>query len=647
MENENHLYVYAGKILRINLNNKEIWTEPTSKYAKEWLGSSGLAIKILYDELRSWVSPYDPANRIVVGAGPLIGTPAPGANKLNISTLGPMMNGWSSSCADSYLGGELKCAGYDSIVIEGKAHQPVYVWIHDDIVEIKDASRLWGKTTWETLETIRDELGDPTLHVMSIGPAGENLVRGACVVQDKGRANGRSGIGAVMGSKNLKAIVAKGKGGIRVADPERFMKAVRSSRAMFEGLPSTDFFHNWGTLGIMQRKQEVSGLTYKNFQEMALPDEVAEVVDPKKAIERYQVAPVSFPGCAFGGCGRTLYITEGPYAGLMTEASQWEAVQTLQGRLAVAEPTFHFKANALCNQLGVGLDEVGGPIGWAMECYQRGIIDEKDTDGLSLKWGDAGVILELIRKIAYKEGFGDILSEGCARATDIVGRDSGYYAMHIKNVDLYEPCRGALAWALGTTTSTRGGGHTTGAPLVEQLSEAIIDVEKAKEIYGVDNPNKPTEYKGKAKMVLHSEALQRIDNCFGVCLYNTSYFDPRLPDLPELAELYSAATGWETSVEDLRRMAMKQLNLEKALNLRFTNFDRKDDMPVPRELDEPIVSGGFDGWKMDVDKYNKMLDEYYDLHGWDRKTSFPRRQTLVDLGLDSVADDLEKIGKLR
>jgi aldehyde:ferredoxin oxidoreductase len=647
MANKDNIYSYAGKILRVDLSNGEISTELTSKYAKEWLGGPGIAIKILYDELRPWMTPYDPANRIVFGAGPLIGTPAPGANKLNISTLGPMMNGWSSSCADSHLGGQLKNAGYDLVVIEGKAHFPVYLWIHDGRVDIRDASRLWGKTTWETLELIRDELNDPTLHAASIGPAGENIVRGACVIQDKGRANGRSGIGAVMGSKNLKAIVAKGKGGIRVADPERFMKAVNSCRAMFEGLMSTDFFHKWGTLGIMARKQQVSGLTYKNFQELALPDNVAKVVDPKVAIEKYQVATLSFPGCAFGGCGRILYITEGPYAGLRTEGSQWEAVQTIQGRLAVAEPTFHFKANALCNQLGIGLDEVGGPIGWAMECYQRGIIDKKDTDGLALEWGDSGVILELIRKIAYREGFGNILSEGCARAADIVGRDSGYYAMHIKNVDLYEPCRGALAWALGTTTSTRGGGHTTGAPLIESVSEALINVEKAKLIYGVDNPNKPLEYEGKVKMVAHAEMIQRVNNCLGVCHYNTSYWDPCLPDLPEMAELYSAATGWETSVEDLRRMAMKQLNLEKAFNLRFTNFDRKDDIPAPRELNEPIVSGGNAGWKMDVDKYNKMLDDYYELHGWDKKTSFPKRKTLVDLGLEYVANDLEKIGKLR
>ena len=642
---ENDLYAYAGKILRLNLSNGEISTEPTSNYAKEWLGSSGIAVKILYDELRPWVTPYDPANRLIISAGTLVGTTAPGANKMNISTLGPMIGGWASSCSDTYLGGQLKRAGYDSIVIQGKAHSPVYLWIDNDVVEIRDGSHLWGKTTWDTLGTIHETLADASLHVLSIGPGGENLVRGACVIQDKSRAFGRGGMGAVMGSKNLKAVVVRGSGAIRVADRERFMAAAARCREMFKGLPTTDNFHKYGTLGIMDGKQAVCGIAYKNFQDCHLPDEMASSIDPRQSIEKYQVAKQSYPGCAFGGCSRIMHITEGPYTGLVTESNQWEVVSTIQGRLAVEEPTFMYQANTLCNQYGLDVDAAGAPIGWAMECYEKGIIDEKDTDGLDLHWGNAEVALELIKKIAYREGFGNILAEGCARAADIIGRDSAYYAIHIKGLDLYEPCRGAMAWSLGATTSTRGGGHTTGGPVIETMGN--LDVEKAKEVYGVDNPHIAEEYDGKAKMVTFGESLQRANNCLGVCHWNTSYFDPNLPSLPELAELYSAATGWETSVDDLKRMTMRQVNLEKALNLRFTDFERKDDLPTKRDLEEPIKTGNLAGWKMDEAKYNKMLDEYYDLHGWDRETSFPKKQALIDLDLEYVADDLEKIGKLR
>jgi aldehyde:ferredoxin oxidoreductase len=555
-----------------------------------------------------------------------------------------MTGGWASGCSDSYLGGQLRYAGYDLVVIEGKAHSPVYLWICDDSVEIRDASHLWGKTTWESLEMIREELGDPTLHTLSIGPAGENLVRGACVLQDRGRAFGRCGTGSVMGSKNLKLVAAKGTGSVKAADPDRFMKAAAKCREMLKKAKSYERLQQYGTLSIFQKKQEICNISYKNFQECRIPDDMAAFMHPLKTCDKYRKAQSSFPGCGVGGCGRVMCITEGPYAGLKADCCQFETLSTLQARLAVWEPTFMIKANALCNELGLDVDMVGGVIGWAMECYQRGIIDERDTGGLRLEWGDAATALDLIRMIAYREGLGHILAEGCARASDLIGRDSDYYCLHIKGQDLYENCRGLNGWALGTVTSTRGGGHTTGAVACEQAPS--LNVEKAKEIYGVENPHRPQEYAGKAKMVYYIEVLNRINNSLGVCCFNTTYIDVEMPGLPELAELYSAATGWETHPEDFKRLAMRQLNLEKAFNLRHTSFDRKDDMPTPRDLNEPIPTGDLAGWKIDEEKWNQMLDEYYDLHGWDRDTSFPTRRTLADLGLEEVADDLEKIGKL-
>ena len=641
MAGNEELYSCAGLTLRINLSNGEIKKEPTGHYAKEWVGSTGIAIKILYDELKSWVTPYDPANKIVFGTGVLLGTTAPGACKMSVSTLGPRTGGWASGCCDSYVGGELKCAGYDTIVIEGRARKPVYLWIQDDTIEIRDAGHLWGKNTWETLEIIRKELNDPKLHILSIGPAGENLVRGACIVQDKARAFGRCGSGAVMGSKNLKAIVARGTKAIKVAEPERFMAVVRKVREMFKTSPGVEEFRQYGTLKLLEKKNAMCGVNYKNFQEVHFPDTMAQTIEPKRSIDKYRVGKQNFPGCPIG-CGNHLHITDGPYAGLVTEANQWEVVPTLQGRLGIQEPTFMFKVNAVCNQLGLDIDAAGGAIGWAMECYQRGIIDEKDTGGLRLAWGDADQSLELVRKIAYREGFGDLLAEGAAKAADLLGRKSGYYAMHLKGQDLYESCRGNLAWSLGTTTSTRGGGHTTGA--IETLPG--VNVEKMRAIYGVDNPDKVWEYEGKAKMTAYMEVVHRINNCLGVCHFNTIWGNLDLIDLPQLAELYSTATGWPTSVDDLKKLAERQLNLEKAFNLRFTNFDRKDDLPTPRDLAEAIPTGPATGWKFDLQKYNGMLDEYYELHGWDKKTSFPTRKTLVGLGLEHVADDLEAIGKL-
>ena len=643
MNEHDRLYGYGGQILRINLSSGKIWSEPTSRYAKEWIGASGIAAKILYDELRPWVTPYDPHNRLIFGAGALLGTTAPGACKLNASTLGPMTGGWATSCSDSYVGGQLRYAGYDSIVFEGKAHRPVFLWIHDDHVELRDATHLWGKTTWETLDMIREELGDKTLHTVSIGPAGENLVRGASITQDTNRSFGRCGIGAVMGSKNLKAFVAKGSKSIRVAHPRRFMETASAARKKFDQSGIRETFRKYGTVFCLHRKQEICGLSYKNFQECSLPEGMVEAINPMTSIDKYQVSRQSFPGCVLG-CGRHLHITDGPYAGLKTEACQHEVVGTLQTRLAIWEPTFMFKVNALCNQYGIDVDMAGGAIGWAMECYQRGILDEKDTGGLKLEWGDAEVALELIRMIAYREGIGDLLAEGCAKAAEILGRDSGYYAMHLKGQDLYEPCRGSNGWLLGAATSTRGGGHTSGAIVLETTPG--LDPEKGKAVYGVDNLDKPLEYDGKAQAVYYMEAVSRMANCMGICLYSTTCLDVNQTDLLQMAALYSAATGWETSVEDLKRAAMKQLSLEKSINLRFTDFDRKDDMPTPRDLKEPIPTGNLAGWQLDEARYNKMLDEYYDLHGWNKQNSFPCRKALEVLDLGYVADDLEKIGKL-
>jgi aldehyde:ferredoxin oxidoreductase len=627
---------YAGKILIVNLSNGEILTEPTIRYAVDWLGSSGIAIKILYDGLQSWVTPYEPANKMIFGSGVLQGTTAPGACKMTVSTLGPMTGGWATGASDSHLGGQLKCAGYDAVVVSGKAHSPVYLWIDDDRVQIRAAAHLWGATTSETQAKIREELGDARLHAVTIGPAGENLVRGACMVQDKGRAFGRCGSGAVMGSKNLKALVARGSGGVRVHDPDRFLRVVERLRARVKSAKFTATMQEYGTLGVLEAKQACCGISYKNFQETCLPEEMAEAIDPRKTLDRYRVGRSCFPGCPIG-CGQVVHFDDGRFAGLTT-SNQWEAVSSLQGKLAVTEPQFMFKANAYANELGLDVDACGGAIGWAMECFQRGILTEEDTGGLVLEWGDVETILELMRRIAYREGFGDILAEGCKRAADIIGRGSSRYCLHIKGQDLYETCRGAMGWALGTTVSTRGGGHTTSAPGVE--TTGALDVEKATKIFGLDpGAFDPLGYDGKPQMVIYTEVLHRVANCLGICHFNTAWSDLDLMNLHDMADLLSAATGGEASVDSLTATAMRQLNLERAFNFRHTDF-------APRDLNEPIPTGKLAGWGIDSTKWNKMLDEYYELHGWDVETGYPRRETLERYGLAYVADDLERIGKL-
>lgn len=637
------MFGFTGKTLRINLTSKEISVEDNSHYYRDFLTSSGYAAKIIYDELRDWVTPFDPANKVIFSAGALIGTLAPGACKANMSTIGPMTGGWATGSSDSYVGMELKHAGYDAVIIEGRSRLPCYLFITDEKVEIRDALAIWGKTTWETLDAIREELNDPKLHVISIGPAGENLVRGASAIQDRSRGFGRCGTGAVLGSKNIKAIVCKGKKPIKIADPERFYKIVTACRKRIVEHPEYKKFRKYATLGIFDHKQEMGAIPYKNSQESIFPEDTEVSMDPKLVIDKYTVATQNFPGCPIG-CGRHITLTDGPYEGLTAEFNHWESFGTIVGRCAVAEPTFMVKVTAVCNQLGVDFNLAGNAIAWAMECFQRGILTEKDTDGMALEWGDEEVILELIRKIAYREGFGNILAEGNKRAADLIGRGSSYYAMHLKGQDVYESLRGSNAWALGAIVSTRGGGHTTGTCGYEQAIN--VDKEKAFEVIGVKNIDDPLSYEGKAEVTYYFEVLHRMNNSTGICHQNTVYNKLEFIEVADIAEMLSAATGFEMSRDDLEDIAMRQLNVEKAINARFTNFSRKDDLPTERDQKEPLSKGKMDGWKLDMNKYNQMLDRYYELHGWDKNSSYPTRKTLERYGLGYVADELEQRNKL-
>ena len=637
------LCAYAGTILRMDLATSRTSLEPTERYARSWLGGSGLAQWMLYNEVKPGVDSLGPANKLIIGTGPLNGTLAPGASRVTADAKGPLTGGVGSSNSDGHFSAELKFAGYDSLVFEGRAEKPVYFWLHDSHVELKDASHLWGKTTWETDDLIREELRDERVQVMCIGPAGEHLARGACIIVNKGRACGRCGLGAVMGSKNLKAIAVRGTGGVKIADPKRFMKAAEQARKAFEG-ESESVRTRYGTPFMTRNKQEMSGIPYKNFQYLDLPGDAFARLNNAIEIwqQQYRTRIVGYPACP-RPCDRYFRINRGSYAGLECLGVQFEALADFAGKLAVDDPDFIIEVNAYCNQLGLDIDSAAGAIGWAMECYEKGILSERDTDGLSLHWGDTNVIMELTRKIASREGFGNILAEGCARAARLLGRESEYFALHVKGQDLYEVIRSAIGWGLGVCVATRGGGHTTGAPAMETSAKVSPDV--AEKIYGVRSLTDPLASEGKAKLVGYFETLHRVNNALGVCHSITHWSSPSYPGLPELAELYSAATGWETTEEDLKRLATRMLHVEKAFNILHAGFSRKDDYPPRRCLEEPIPRGAAAGFALTEGMWDRLLDEYYEMHGWDVRTGVPARATLEALGLRSIAEDLDRAAR--
>jgi aldehyde:ferredoxin oxidoreductase len=637
------IHSYAGKILRVDLSTGIIATEPTINYAKEWLGSSGIGVWILYNEVKPRISVYSPANRLIFGAGALVGTLAPGASRVSVDSKNAKTSGIGTSNSDSHFAPELKFAGYDNVVIQGKARAPVYLWIKDDQVEIRDATHLWGKTTWETVDSIRNELNDQDIQMVSIGPAGENIAPAACVIQGKGRAMGRCGTGSVMGSKNLKAIAVRGSGSITIADPARFIKAVDRAREFFTQCPVSQNFMELGTPGLVTPLQDTCGFPYKNCQEFMLPEESFNKLQKDIVQRKYMVRNLGFMSCP-SPCAHSYAIDDGPYAGFKTEGFQFEALADFAARLAVDDISFVIRANSYANQLGLDIDNSSIPIAWAMECYQRGILKKDDLDGLELEWGNTEAILEMMRKIAWREGVGNILAEGCAHASEVFGRGSEYYALNIKGQDLFEICRGDIGWALGVCTATRGGTHTTGAPFCEKSFAYNKDL--AKQVYEIPASVDVIDYDGKTNLVSFYEKLTRIDNCMGICLMTSATENPLLPSFPEIAELYSAATGWETTVDDMKRIGTRILNVEKAFNLLHTNFDRKDDYPNRRDLEEEIPAGSRSGWKYDRQKWENLLDEYYEMHNWNKTTSYPTRACLEELDLKQVADELEKHSKL-
>ena len=462
---------------------ERVWNPPSNMPGNGW--GPGIAIKILYDELRPWVTPYDPANKIIFGAGTLHGNNGPRGLQEQHQHPRAGDRRMGKRLQRQLRGGQLKYAGYDSVIIEGRAHTPVYLWIRDDRVELRDAPRLWGKTTWETLDGNPEGTGRRTLHTVSIGPAGENLVRGACVIQD-GEGLRPVRHGAVMGSKNLKAIVAKGTGAIRVAHPQTLHGDGRQDPKDVREAQERGAMRKYGTLRGLAGKQKICGVKLQEFQDASCRKRWCTPWIPARRSK-----DTRSPARASGMRHRVRPAPAdhgGPYAGLETECGQMEVLTTCKPA-GHREPTFMFKANALCNQMGLDVDAAGGPIGWAMECYQRGILDEKDTDGLKLNGGTRGSLSNSSGRSAGGKGSATSSPKAAARAADLVGRDSAYYAMHIKGQDLYEPLRGALGWCLGTTTSTRGGGHTTGRRSMDASGRSRKMKEKVQAIFGVDNPS--------------------------------------------------------------------------------------------------------------------------------------------------------------
>jgi len=630
-------YGWTGKLLRVDLTSRTISVED---WDRSWIGGKGFGQWALFNEEPVNCEDFDPRRLLIFSSGPLNGTIAPSCSRLGVSSRNLVTGGCSYSSSGGFFSSEMKYAGYDHIIITGKAEGPVYLYIKNEEVKILDASDLWGKDTWQTESALRHHYSEPDLRVACIGPAGENRVRLACIIVDRNRAAGWGGNGALMGAKNLKAIAVRGTNPVYIADPPGFLAAVKQAREILERAPGVKSLREGGTLGVISEK--FSPLTFRNYQDDVWDSAKVALVTQKVFKEKYEKRRVGCFNCPIG-CGRFYSIEEGKYAGLRMEGVQVNALRGFGSNLDITSPEEILKANAIANQYGLHLDGIASVAGWVFECFEKGIITEEEL-GYRVEWGDIDSLIRLTEDITYRRGFGNILAEGIQRASKKIGKGSEKLAVLVKGEESNEGrMRSHRAWALGIMTSPRAGGHLDGAASVEGCG---FDDELCNSVYGIPNVNDATDYEHKAELVVWMEKLKMLVDMLGLCHFVSVWFGPPALAAEEFSQLYSEATGDNKSAETLMNIAEKAINIQKAFNTIHTNFTREDDYPPSRLLEEPIKSGPFKGSVIEKSKWDKMLDDYYELHGWDKSTGRQTASQLRDLGLEKVANRLAEKGRL-
>jgi aldehyde:ferredoxin oxidoreductase len=635
---------YAGKILRVDLTKRKTRVEAFEReLARNFIGGRGINVKFLYEGVKAGVDPLSPENKLIVGTGPLTATLAPCSGRWNYTTKSATTGILGDSNSGGHWAPELKFAGFDHIVIGGLSSKPVYIWIENDTIEIRDADHLWGRDTWEVTAGIQSELGDRSIQVMCIGPAGVNRVKYACPVNGLARAPARGGTGAVMGAKNLLGIAVRGTGMIKLAQPREFLETVRGYFDKIKEHGGARVRSIYGTPFLTQLANEPGWLSYKNIQECQ-NDEIAEKLSGESFLEGWVLKSKACFNCPIH-CSHYYLVKEGPYAGTASEGLEFVSVLCFGLKTGVDYFPAILKANLMANRYGMDAGYLGDMIAWAMECFEKGILTEKDTDGLKLTFGNYEAMLLLIEKIARREGFGDFMAENMITASAKLGQESKEYAHHIKGLTIMPDIRIGYGYALGHATSNVGAHHLRGAVMGEEgmLARGFSD-EMAEKLFGTKQAKDPFIPDGKGKTVQWYEQGTAIADCCGVCKFATTpYANMGLLEFCDFALLLNQATGIDFTEEDLKMVAERVLALERAFNAR-EGLGRNEDTLPPR-MWEPVPEGPQKGFQFSRVAWEQALDHYYHVHGWN-DNGVPTRETLESLGLAQVAKELEEMGKL-
>ncbi|MFC1968480.1 aldehyde ferredoxin oxidoreductase family protein [Chloroflexota bacterium] len=610
---------YNGKILRVNLFSNNISIEEISGlFCRKYLGGAGFISYILWNELKQGIDPLGPDNKLIFALGPLTGTPIAGSGRHCVGAKSPLTGGFAKSEVGGYWGAELKHAGYDVIIIEGKAKRPVYLWIHDGEVSVRDACGLWGMNTKETQQAIRAELGDDLIRVAAIGPAGENLVRFACIINDLHDVAGRGGLGAVMGSKNVKAIGVRGHKKPETAEPERlkeYSQWLLVNRQLWAG------FHDTGTGGGMAAGEATGNLPVRNFRDGEFPN--VSKISGDTIRDTIRIRMESCYACSVR-CKKVVKV-EGSYSvDPAYGGPEYETLAALGSNCGVSDLKAIAKGNELCNAYTLDTISTGGVIAFAMECFENGLLSIEDTNGMQLCFGNAEVMLKLIDLIAKREGIGKILAEGTARAAQNIGKGASEFAMHVKGLEIpmHEP-RLKAALGLGYMVNPHGADHcasfhdtmfsTPGRLLDRFRSLGIVEPLPADEI-GMR----------KVAMFRQIQLFRIVADCLLLC-----NFVPWNPD--QVVNILAATTGWRTSIIEMLGIAERTLTMAKLFNNR-EGFTEADDI-LPKRFFQPKTNGVLADKALDPTRLEKAKSYYYAMMGWDKHTGIPTPEKIEELGI--------------
>ncbi len=606
---------YAGRILHVDLSSGKTRTELLKEeYAKKYIGGIGLGMRLYLDHSKPGIDPFSPENPLVLATGPLSGSMVPtGGNGHAFVSKSPQTFGVGEAKAHGHFGTEMKRAGYDAIVFYGKAEKPVYLWVDDDAVQLMDGKNLWGKSPQETEDAIKKELKDLYIRVAAIGVAGEKLVRIACIINEKSRACGRTGLGAVMGSKNLKAIAVRGSKDIAVANKDRLLELVKIQHERMKG-PAARKYRTLGTPENVLVLNALGAMPVNNFTGAVFPG--ADRISGEYLNERYVAKIIGCSSCAMR-CEHITVVPEGPYKGTTTRI-EYEPLWAMGPNCGVGNLDAILKGMDLSNQYGVDAISIGGLISFGMDLYEHGIIG-KDEAGMELKFGNHEAMLEMIKRVSMREGFGDVLAEGVKLAAEKIGKEADKYAVHIKGVEMtgYD-IRGLKTAALGYAVSFRGADHNRHGAYGPDVKGSV---------------NRFKAEKGRGKLVRETEDLYTIIDSIIVCKFSRGTYYKGFEDL---AALYSAVTGIELTPEDLQVAGERINNLGRLINIR-EGLARKDDTLPWKVMNVPIPDEGpSKGSFVSKEDLNLLLDDYYEVRGW-TKEGIPTLEKLNELGLGDLA----------